>query len=95
MPLSTQAFGRQRMDLAKVEESLEAAGLCDARGLDNSSVSRASYALLQAAQVALEAAGFTHPPLEPCRASRDVCQRTHSAGRVPAAYGSLPTDIIG
>jgi uncharacterized protein (UPF0332 family) len=49
------------MDIAKVEETLKAAELCYAQGLYNSSVSRAYYAMFQAAQVALEAAGFTRP----------------------------------
>jgi Uncharacterized conserved protein related to C-terminal domain of eukaryotic chaperone, SACSIN len=46
------------MELAKVEESLKAAELCYKAGLYNSSVSRAYYAMFQAAQVALEKAGF-------------------------------------
>jgi len=47
------------MELAKAEESLRAADLCYAQGPYNSSASRAYYAMFQAAQVALEAAGFT------------------------------------
>jgi len=46
------------MELAEVEESLKAAELCYKAGLYNSSVSRAYYAMFQAAQVALEKAGF-------------------------------------
>jgi uncharacterized protein (UPF0332 family) len=46
------------MEIAKAEESLKAADLCFAQGLYNSSASRAYYAMFQAAQVALEAAGF-------------------------------------
>jgi uncharacterized protein (UPF0332 family) len=46
------------MEIAKAEESLNAADLCYAQGLYNSSASRAYYAMFQAAQVALEAAGF-------------------------------------
>jgi uncharacterized protein (UPF0332 family) len=49
------------MDIAKVEETLKAADLCYAQGLYNSSASRAYYAMFQAAQVALETAGFTRP----------------------------------
>jgi len=46
------------MDIAKAEESLKAAELCYNAGLYNSSASRAYYAMFQAAQVALEKAGF-------------------------------------
>lgn len=46
------------MEIAKAEESLKAADLCYAQGLYNSSASRAYYAMFQAAQAALEAAGF-------------------------------------
>jgi uncharacterized protein (UPF0332 family) len=53
----TQSWGGSR-EIAKAEESLKAADLCYAQGLYNSSTSRAYYAMLQAAQVALEAAGF-------------------------------------
>ena len=49
------------MEIAKAEESLRAADLCYAQGLYNSSASRAYYAMFQAAQVALEAAGFSRP----------------------------------
>jgi uncharacterized protein (UPF0332 family) len=60
-PLLTQASWRQGMEIAQAEESLKAAALCDAQGLYNSSVSRAYYAMFQAAQAALEAAGFRRP----------------------------------
>ena len=46
------------MDIAKANESLEAAERCYSEGMYNSSVSRAYYAMYQAAQTALEAAGF-------------------------------------
>jgi len=46
------------MDIGKAIESLEAAERCHNDGLNNSSVSRAYYSMYQAAQVALEAAGF-------------------------------------
>jgi uncharacterized protein (UPF0332 family) len=46
------------MDLAKAIESLKAAERCYNEGLNNSSVSRAYYSMYQAAQAALEAAGF-------------------------------------
>ncbi|MGH8068703.1 MAG: HEPN domain-containing protein [Candidatus Entotheonellia bacterium] len=46
------------MEIAKAEESLKAAEICYAQGLYNSSASRAYYAMFQAAQAALEAAGF-------------------------------------
>lgn len=46
------------MEIAKAEESLKAAEICHAQGLYNSSASRAYYAMFQAAQAALEAAGF-------------------------------------
>jgi uncharacterized protein (UPF0332 family) len=49
------------MNIAKVEESLQAAVLCYGQGLYNSSVSKAYYAMFQAAQAALEAAGFARP----------------------------------
>jgi uncharacterized protein (UPF0332 family) len=52
---------RQSMEVPKAEESLRAADLCYSQGLYNSSVSRAYYAMFQAAQAALEAAGFTRP----------------------------------
>ena len=46
------------MDIVKANESLEAAEQCYNHGLYNSSVSRAYYSMYQAAQAALEAAGF-------------------------------------
>jgi len=46
------------MDVAKANESLQAAERCYNDGLYNSSVSRAYYSMYQAAQAALEAAGF-------------------------------------
>jgi len=46
------------MDLNRVQESLQAAQLCLQEGLVNSAVSRAYYAMFQAAQLALEHAGF-------------------------------------
>jgi len=49
------------MDIAKAEESLKAAELCYNAGLYNSSASRVYYAMFQAAQVALEKAGFKRP----------------------------------
>lgn len=49
------------MEIAKAEESLRPAELCYAQGLDNSAAHRAYYAMFQAAQVALEAAGFSQP----------------------------------
>jgi len=42
------------MDIARAQESLQAAELCLQTGLVNSAVSRAYYAMFQAAQVALE-----------------------------------------
>src|SRR5215471_2158476 len=47
--------------MAKAEESLNAAELCYAQGFYNSSANRAYYAMFQAAQVALETAGFMRP----------------------------------
>jgi uncharacterized protein (UPF0332 family) len=52
---------RGTMDMAKAEESLKAAELCYTTGLYNSAASRAYYAMFQAAQVALERAGFKRP----------------------------------
>ena len=49
------------MDLARAQESLRAAELCLQAGLVNSAASRAYYAMFQAAQVALETAGYTRP----------------------------------
>src|SRR5262245_2682831 len=46
------------MDLVRALESLQAAELCLRADLVNSAVSRAYYAMFQAAQVALEAAGL-------------------------------------
>ncbi len=46
------------MEIVKAEESLKAAELCFNAGLYNSAASRAYYAMFQAAQVALEKAGF-------------------------------------
>jgi uncharacterized protein (UPF0332 family) len=56
------------MNMAKARESLKAAELCHEAGLYNSSVSRAYYAMFQAAQVALTQAGiqrseWSHPAL--------------------------------
>ena len=47
------------MDLDRAQESLQAAELCLQAGYVNSTASRAYYAMFQAAQVALETAGFT------------------------------------
>ena len=57
------------MELERAQESLQAAELCLQAGWVNSAVSRAYYAMFQAAQVALEMAGFTrmvwsHPGLQ-------------------------------
>ena len=49
------------MEMAKATESLRAAELCYAQGFYNSSANRAYYAMFQAAQVALETAGFMRP----------------------------------
>jgi uncharacterized protein (UPF0332 family) len=49
------------MEMAKAEESLNAAELCYAQGFYNSSTNRAYYAMFQAAQVALETTGFMRP----------------------------------
>ena len=49
------------MQLERVLESLRAAELCLEADLANSAASRAYYAMFQAAQVALEAAGITRP----------------------------------
>ncbi|MGH7772735.1 MAG: HEPN domain-containing protein [Candidatus Binatia bacterium] len=49
------------MEITKANESLKAAEHCYTDGLYNSSVSRAYYSMYQAAQVALEAAGFNAP----------------------------------
>ena len=46
------------MELSPAVESLRAAELCLREGLVNSAASRAYYAMFQAAQVALEAAGL-------------------------------------
>jgi uncharacterized protein (UPF0332 family) len=46
------------MEIAKADESLQAAETCYKETLYNSSVSRAYYSMYQAAQVALEAAGL-------------------------------------
>jgi len=57
------------MELQRAQESLQAAELCLQAGRVNSAVSRAYYAMFQAAQVALEMVGFTrsvwsHPGLQ-------------------------------
>ena len=57
------------MDIARAQESLRAAELCLQTGLVNSAVSRAYYAMFQAAQVALEQEGirratWSHPSLQ-------------------------------
>jgi uncharacterized protein (UPF0332 family) len=49
------------MEMAKAAESLRAAEICYAQGFYNSSANRAYYAMFQAAQVALETAGFVRP----------------------------------
>jgi len=49
------------MEMAKAEESLNAAELCYVQGFYNSATNRAYYAMFQAAQVALETAGFMRP----------------------------------
>jgi len=49
------------MEMAKATESLRAVELCYAQGFYNSSANRAYYAMFQAAQVALETAGFVRP----------------------------------
>ncbi len=45
------------MEISKAQESLDAAKLCYGHKLYNSTVSRAYYAMFQAAVVALESAG--------------------------------------
>lgn len=50
---------RPRMSLERAQESLQAANLCLQAGYVNSAASRAYYAMFQAAQAALGAAGFT------------------------------------
>ena len=57
------------MNLARAQESLNAADLCLREGFVNSAASRAYYAIFQAAQVALEVSGVTrtewsHPGLQ-------------------------------
>lgn len=57
------------MDMARAQESLQAAERCLQSGLVNSAVSRAYYAMFQAAQVALEHEGmhratWSHPGLQ-------------------------------
>jgi len=57
------------MEIAKANESLNAAESCFAGGLYNSAVSRSYYSMYQAAQAALEAAGlkragWTHGSLQ-------------------------------
>lgn len=47
-----------RMEFDRAQESLQAAQLCLQMRLVNSAVSRAYYAMFQAAQAALEQAGF-------------------------------------
>jgi uncharacterized protein (UPF0332 family) len=47
------------MTLDRAQESLQAAEVCARWGFINSAASRAYYAMFQAAQVALESAGFT------------------------------------
>jgi uncharacterized protein (UPF0332 family) len=49
------------MDIARAQESLQVAELCLHTGLVNSAVSRAYYAMFQAAQVALEQEGIRRP----------------------------------
>ena len=58
----TSGAGNQYADsmtLDRAQESLQAAELCAREGFINSAASRAYYAMFQAAQVALQAAGFT------------------------------------
>jgi len=57
------------MELARAIESLKAAELCPQEGLVNSAASRAYYAMFQAAQLALEAAGLLHPDIRAHRAA--------------------------
>lgn len=57
------------VDLARAQESLKAAEVCLREGLVNSSVSRAYYAMFQAAHVALDTVGvkgaeWSHPALQ-------------------------------
>ena len=47
------------MNLERAQESLQATNLCLQAGYVSSAASRAYYAMFQAAQAALEAAGFT------------------------------------
>jgi uncharacterized protein (UPF0332 family) len=64
MPLEGNVVGlanEANVEIAKAEESLKAAELCYAQGLYNSAANRAYYAMFQAAQVALEAAGLMRP----------------------------------
>jgi uncharacterized protein (UPF0332 family) len=75
------------MEWARAQESLQAAELCLQAGWVNSAASRAYYAMFQAAQVALEAAGFrrsswSHPGLQ----AMFTTELIHRRKRYPAIF---------
>ena len=68
------------MDLARARESLKAAEMCLESEYQNSAVSRAYYAMFQAAQLAIERAGiarsrWSHPALQSALASKLIHHR--------------------
>src|SRR2546430_6340895 len=85
------------MQLERAVESLRAAELCLEVQLVNSAVSRAYYAMFQAAQVALEAAGVTraqwsHPVLQ-ASFTRELIHRRKTFPGVLRDYLSVGLDV--
>jgi uncharacterized protein (UPF0332 family) len=75
------------MELERAQESLQAAELCLQAGWVNSAASRAYYAMFQAAQVALETAGFTRPVWShPGLQATFTTELIHRRKRYPAIF---------
>lgn len=80
LTLSARAGTMFSMEFEQARESLSAAEMCLAAGYINSAASRAYYAMFQAAQVALETAGFqraswSHPGIQATFATELIQRR--------------------
>ncbi|HXG23224.1 MAG TPA: HEPN domain-containing protein [Chthonomonadales bacterium] len=84
------------MDIERARESLRAAQLCVQEGLVNSAASRAYYAMFQAAQVAMAAAGspqseWSHQGLQ----ASFVIELIHRRKTYPAVFSDYLSYSLG
>ena len=84
------------MDIERARESLRAAQLCVQEGLVNSAASRAYYAMFQAAQVAMAAAGssqreWSHQGLQ----ASFVTELIHRRKMYPAVFRDYLSHSLG